>query len=172
MPTCWASFAAWVCPTRWEVRAARWLLSSNLIMWLEGKDSSSSGRPFNNLVPCLQYSQVGSSQNKNNSLGSWSVLIITICFFPGACGGALMTGDTPRFLFSPGWPELYQPNLECSWVIRSPNSIVEFNLLSLDIEDEVSCLHDSLVIRDGRLSSQFDIKYNQDLSNLCYGFVL
>lgn len=83
-----------------------------------------------------------------------------------------MTGDTPRFLFSPGWPEQYQPNLECSWVIRSPNSIVEFNLLSLDIEDEVSCLHDSLVIRDGRLSSQFDIKYNQDLSNLCYGFVL
>lgn len=71
-------------------------------------------------------------------------------FFPGACGGSLMTGDIPSFLFSPGWPEPYQPNLECSWVIRSPNSIVEFNLLSLDIEDEVSCLHDSLVIRDGR----------------------
>lgn len=61
-----------------------------------------------------------------------------------------MTGDTPQFLFSPGWPELYQHNLDCSWVIRSPSSIVEFNLLSLDMEDEVSCLHDSLDIRDGR----------------------
>ncbi|XP_065114614.1 cubilin [Paramisgurnus dabryanus] len=68
---------------------------------------------------------------------------------PGACGGVLTTGDTPRFLFSPGWPEQYQPNLECSWVIRSPGSVVELNLLSLEIEDEVSCLHDSLVIRDG-----------------------
>ncbi|XP_026057290.1 cubilin-like [Carassius auratus] len=68
---------------------------------------------------------------------------------PGACGGTLMTGDNPQFLFSPGWPELYQHNLDCSWVIRSPNSIVEFNLLSLDMEDEVSCLHDSLSIRDG-----------------------
>jgi len=62
-----------------------------------------------------------------------------------------MTGDAPKFLFSPGWPELYQNNLECSWVIRSHglSSIVEFNLLFLDMEDEVSCLHDSLVIRDG-----------------------
>ncbi|KTF87440.1 hypothetical protein cypCar_00025640 [Cyprinus carpio] len=68
---------------------------------------------------------------------------------PGACGGTLMTGDNPQFLFSPGWPELYQHNLDCSWVIRSPNSIVEFNLLFLDMEDEVSCLHDSLAIRDG-----------------------
>ncbi|KAF4095682.1 cubilin isoform X1 [Onychostoma macrolepis] len=71
---------------------------------------------------------------------------------PGACGGTLMTGDNPQFLFSPGWPELYQHNLDCSWVIRSPNSIIEFNLLSLDMEDEVSCLHDSLSIRDGDIN--------------------
>ncbi|MGH0159306.1 UNVERIFIED_CONTAM: hypothetical protein FKN15_040677, partial [Acipenser sinensis] len=68
---------------------------------------------------------------------------------PGACGGALMTGDSPSFLFSPGWPSDYQNNLECTWVIRSPDSTVELNILSVDIESHSSCFYDSLVIRDG-----------------------
>lgn len=72
-------------------------------------------------------------------------------FFVGACGGIVTAGDTPGFLFSPGWPESYPPNLECSWVIRSDDSIVELNLLSLDIEDFPMCYLDSLVIRDGEL---------------------
>uniref|UniRef100_A0A3Q3W0B5 Cubilin n=1 Tax=Mola mola TaxID=94237 RepID=A0A3Q3W0B5_MOLML len=54
---------------------------------------------------------------------------------PGACGGIIMTEETPSFLFSPGWPENYPSNQECTWLIRSPDSTVEFNLLSLDIED-------------------------------------
>ncbi|KAJ8389047.1 hypothetical protein AAFF_G00124440 [Aldrovandia affinis] len=68
---------------------------------------------------------------------------------PGACGGALMPGDTPMFLFSPGWPENYDTYLECTWVIRSPDTIVELNLLSIDIEDGATCYYDSLVVRDG-----------------------
>lgn len=68
----------------------------------------------------------------------------------GACGGMLMTGETPNFLFSPGWPENYPPNQECTWLIRSPDSTVEFTLLSLDIEDYPMCYFDSLVIRDGK----------------------
>uniref|UniRef100_A0A674MJW2 CUB domain-containing protein n=1 Tax=Takifugu rubripes TaxID=31033 RepID=A0A674MJW2_TAKRU len=60
-------------------------------------------------------------------------------FLLGACGGIVTTGDTPRFLFSPGWPENYPPNLECSWLIRSEDSIVELNLLSLDIENYPMC---------------------------------
>lgn len=75
-----------------------------------------------------------------------------------------MTGDNPQFLFSPGWPELYQHNLDCSWVIRSPNSIVEFNLLSLDMEDEVSCLHDSLSIRDGRFCHIMGLQHKSQLT--------
>ncbi|XP_056290732.1 cubilin [Pseudoliparis swirei] len=71
---------------------------------------------------------------------------------PGACGGMLMTGETPGFLFSPGWPEQYLPYLECTWLIRSPDSTVELNLLSLDIEDIPDCYYDSLVIRDGSSS--------------------
>ncbi|KAI4871253.1 hypothetical protein NFI96_019773 [Prochilodus magdalenae] len=80
---------------------------------------------------------------------------------PGACGGILRPEDTPRFLFSPGWPNLYDPNLECSWVIRSPESTVELNLLYMDIEDEETCLYDSLVVRDG------DTNLSPLLASLC-----
>ncbi|XP_064190205.1 cubilin [Anguilla rostrata] len=68
---------------------------------------------------------------------------------PGACGGVLMPGDTPMFLFSPGWPENYEAYLECTWVIRSPDSTVELNVLSVDIEDDPTCYYDGLVVRDG-----------------------
>ncbi|KAF0028409.1 hypothetical protein F2P81_019496 [Scophthalmus maximus] len=68
---------------------------------------------------------------------------------PGACGGVLIAGETPGFFFSPGWPEEYPNDQECTWLIRSPDSIVEFNILSLDMEDYPTCYFDSLVIRDG-----------------------
>ncbi|XP_047205867.1 cubilin [Girardinichthys multiradiatus] len=71
---------------------------------------------------------------------------------PGACGGLLMTGNSPGFLYSPGWPENYPPNQECTWLIRSPNSIVEFNFLSLDMEGYPPCYSDSLIIKDGATS--------------------
>uniref|UniRef100_A0A673AMU3 Cubilin n=1 Tax=Sphaeramia orbicularis TaxID=375764 RepID=A0A673AMU3_9TELE len=71
---------------------------------------------------------------------------------PGACGGMLMTGESPQFVFSPGWPENYPPNQECTWLIHSPQSTIEFNLLSLDMEDYPTCYFDSLVIRDGATS--------------------
>uniref|UniRef100_A0A671XF34 Cubilin n=1 Tax=Sparus aurata TaxID=8175 RepID=A0A671XF34_SPAAU len=71
---------------------------------------------------------------------------------PGACGGLLMTGESPGFLYSPDWPENYPTNQECTWLIRSPDSTVEFNLLFLDMEDYPMCYFDSLVIRDGATS--------------------
>uniref|UniRef100_A0A665V841 Cubilin n=1 Tax=Echeneis naucrates TaxID=173247 RepID=A0A665V841_ECHNA len=71
---------------------------------------------------------------------------------PGSCGGMLITGETPGFLYSPGWPESYQHNQECTWLIRSPDSTVEFNILYLDMEDYPTCFFDSLVIRDGDTS--------------------
>lgn len=71
-------------------------------------------------------------------------------FVSGACGGVLMTGENPDFLFSPGWPDNYPPNQECIWLIRSPDSTVGFNLLFLDIDNSPNCDSESLVIRDGR----------------------
>ncbi|CAL1576609.1 unnamed protein product [Knipowitschia caucasica] len=68
---------------------------------------------------------------------------------PGACGGSLVTGASPGFLFSPGWPDPYPLDEECTWLIRSPDSTVELNLLFVDMEDYPNCYFDSLVIRDG-----------------------
>ncbi|KAF7648099.1 hypothetical protein LDENG_00162070 [Lucifuga dentata] len=68
---------------------------------------------------------------------------------PGACGGILIAGESPGFLYSPGWPGVYPSNLECTWLIRSPDSIVELNILSVDMEDDIACLSDRLIVRDG-----------------------
>ncbi|KAM6215214.1 cubilin [Rhynchocyon petersi] len=67
----------------------------------------------------------------------------------GACGGFLRTGESPTFLFSPGWPERYENGADCSWLIQAPDSTVELNILSLDIESHRTCNYDRLVIRDG-----------------------
>ncbi|KAF6722152.1 Cubilin [Oryzias melastigma] len=71
---------------------------------------------------------------------------------PGACGGQLVAGESSAFLFSPGWPGQYPQNQECTWLIRSPGSVVEFNILSLDIEGSPPCYFDRMVIRDGATS--------------------
>lgn len=55
----------------------------------------------------------------------------------------------PVFLFSPGWPENYNNREDCMWLIQAPDSTVELNILSLDIESHRTCDYDRLVIRDG-----------------------
>ncbi|XP_053215446.1 cubilin [Podarcis raffonei] len=67
----------------------------------------------------------------------------------GACGGFSRTSETPSFLFSPNWPSNYRNFADCTWVIRAPDSTVEINILSLDIESHRSCNYDKLVLRDG-----------------------
>ncbi|MEE6466792.1 hypothetical protein FKM82_007053 [Ascaphus truei] len=93
------------------------------------------------------------SVSKKGFLLEWSAIeastepLPTIA--PGACGGILMTGETPSFFFSPGWPNNYASHLVCTWVIRAPESTVELNILAVDLEKHRSCNYDKLVIRDG-----------------------
>ncbi|XP_036131390.1 cubilin [Molossus molossus] len=79
----------------------------------------------------------------------------------GACGGFLRTGEAPVFLFSPGWPENYGNHADCTWLLQAPDSTVELNILSLDIESHGTCNYDKLVIRDG------DNNMAQQLAILC-----
>ncbi|XP_001377380.2 cubilin [Monodelphis domestica] len=79
----------------------------------------------------------------------------------GACGGYLRSGEAPGFFYSPRWPENYNNGADCSWVIHAPDSTVELNILSLDIESQQSCTYDRLVIRDG------DSNADQQLTVLC-----
>ncbi|XP_063777593.1 cubilin [Pseudophryne corroboree] len=94
-----------------------------------------------------------STIRKKGFLLEWTAIDISPGPVPnitqGACGGVLRTGETPLFVFSPGWPNQYAPNLMCTWVIRSPESTVELNLLYVDIEAHGTCNYDRLVIRDG-----------------------
>uniref|UniRef100_UPI00398F64EE cubilin n=1 Tax=Pristiophorus japonicus TaxID=55135 RepID=UPI00398F64EE len=80
---------------------------------------------------------------------------------PGSCGGVVVTGDSPTFLFSPGWPNNYGTHLDCAWIIRAPQSTVELNILHLDIEPDRFCNYDKLVIRDG------DNRLSPLLATLC-----
>ncbi|XP_062900253.1 cubilin isoform X2 [Mobula hypostoma] len=68
---------------------------------------------------------------------------------PGSCGGVVVAGESPTFLFSPDWPSNYGAHLDCAWIIWAPQSTVEFNILALDIELDTHCKYDKLVIRDG-----------------------
>lgn len=72
----------------------------------------------------------------------------------GACGGFLRTGEAPLFLFSPGWPDSYGNRADCMWLIQAPESTVELNILSMDIEAHRTCNYDKLVIRDGEKHSK------------------
>lgn len=61
-----------------------------------------------------------------------------------------MTGDAPVLFFSPGWPGQYTNRADCVWVIYAPDSTVELNILSMDIESQATCDYDKLIIRDGK----------------------
>ncbi|XP_067869413.1 cubilin isoform X2 [Heterodontus francisci] len=68
---------------------------------------------------------------------------------PGSCGGVVVARDSPIFLFSPSWPNNYESDLDCSWIIRAPQATVELNILALAIEPDIRCNYDMLLIRDG-----------------------
>lgn len=61
----------------------------------------------------------------------------------------MVTGDTPVHIFSPGWPREYANGADCIWIIYAPDSTVELNILSLDIEPQQSCIYDKLIVKDG-----------------------
>lgn len=62
----------------------------------------------------------------------------------------MTTGDTPLLFFSPGWPGQYHNHADCTWIIYAPDSTVELNILSMDIEPQLMCAYDRLIIRDGK----------------------
>lgn len=115
-----------------------------------GTETKSFSSTRNSLT--LQFSSDSSVSGKGFLL-EWFVMNVSVGPLPtiatGACGGFLRTGDVPVFLFSPGWPENYNNREDCMWLIQAPDSTVELNILSLDIESHRTCDYDRLVIRDG-----------------------
>lgn len=79
-------------------------------------------------------------------------------FLTGACGGFATISEVPLMLFSPGWPSNYGNFANCMWVITAPDSTVQFNILTLDIESHSSCDYDKLVFRDGEKHLWYNIQ--------------
>ena len=58
------------------------------------------------------------------------------------------------FVRSLYYPRQYHNNANCEWVISVPNgNIISISLKDLRLEDSDSCIHDYLIIRDGKRSS-------------------
>ncbi|XP_004716072.1 cubilin [Echinops telfairi] len=123
---------------------ASFVSSRNSLTFQFSSDSSVSGKGF-----LLEWFAVAASDGPLPTIA------------PGACGGFLRTGDAPAFLFSPGWPEKYSDRADCAWLIHAPDSTVELNILSMDIESHESCYYDKLVVNDG------DSSEAQELAVLC-----
>ncbi|NP_445784.3 cubilin precursor [Rattus norvegicus] len=118
--------------------------SRNSLTFQFSSDSSVSGRGF-----LLEWFAVDVSDSTPPTIA------------PGACGGFMVTGDTPVHIFSPGWPREYANGADCIWIIYAPDSTVELNILSLDIEPQQSCNYDKLIVKDG------DSDLSPELAVLC-----
>uniref|UniRef100_A0A673MIH9 CUB domain-containing protein n=1 Tax=Sinocyclocheilus rhinocerous TaxID=307959 RepID=A0A673MIH9_9TELE len=54
------------------------------------------------------------------------------------------------YLKSPGWPDIYPHNLECSIVLQAPqNTAISLFFTSFDVENHPSCNYDYLEVRNG-----------------------
>uniref|UniRef100_A0A0B7BPM5 CUB domain-containing protein n=1 Tax=Arion vulgaris TaxID=1028688 RepID=A0A0B7BPM5_9EUPU len=86
---------------------------------------------------------------------------------PG-CGGQLVASETQQNLTSPGYPSVYEHNLDCSWTISVPvgNTII-VNIISIDMEGSGGCYYDYLRLSNGGLSP-FRPRFNSNFrSTFC-----
>ncbi|ODM98815.1 Cubilin [Orchesella cincta] len=70
-------------------------------------------------------------------------------FSRSECGGQI---TTPRTITSPGHPFTSAANMNCTWVVTSPNDrVVRFKFKFLEMEFHTSCGYDSVRLYDGPL---------------------
>ncbi|XP_076296135.1 cubilin [Lasioglossum baleicum] len=78
-----------------------------------------------------------------------------------------LENDESRALHSPGWPDGYDNNLQCTWVFTcTPGWHIDLRLLILDLEEMGGCAADSLSVYDGdALNAPDNAKL---LERMCY----
>ncbi|KAM8967664.1 cubilin [Pelodytes ibericus] len=70
---------------------------------------------------------------------------------PGGCGGVFQASSGE--IHSPNYPQVYDDNTDCSWVIRvDVGHRVSLNFTDFDIEHHNSCTYDSISVYDGENS--------------------
>lgn len=81
-----------------------------------------------------------------------------IASYEAICGGDLMI-DSEGHLESPNYPLEYQPNKECIWRIKVPETYqVALKFQSFEVEMHDSCVYDYVEIRDGLTNNSPIIK--------------
>ena len=71
------------------------------------------------------------------------------CFSQG-CGGEVKLNVQSGSIFSPEFPESYQPNLDCTWTVQVQYpSLVSLTFNEFELEDSVGCISDYVIVRDG-----------------------
>ena len=67
---------------------------------------------------------------------------------PAGCGGNLNSGS--GFIYSPNYPNPYDPNDDCGWLIDvGQGHVVNFEFLDLDLEHHHNCTWDHVALYDG-----------------------
>ena len=76
------------------------------------------------------------------------IIHFIILFFPLECGGSF--SDLTGVITSPGYPSLYPSNQNCVWILSMPNgNQIRLNFEYFDLEVNVNCDYDYLLVRDG-----------------------
>ena len=51
-------------------------------------------------------------------------------------------------IFSPNHPHLYPSNKDCSWqIVGGPNMFIEAKVVNMDVQANVRCMNDYLMVR-------------------------
>ncbi|XP_048223975.1 LOW QUALITY PROTEIN: cubilin [Perognathus longimembris pacificus] len=75
-----------------------------------------------------------------------------------ACGGNLHMAE--GIFDSPGYPDVYPPNVECVWnIVSSPGNQLQLSFISFQLEDSPNCRKDFLEIREGNATGPLVGRY-------------
>ncbi|XP_067667452.1 procollagen C-endopeptidase enhancer 1-like [Haliotis asinina] len=66
------------------------------------------------------------------------------------CGANLTAKVTPQFLTTPGYPNMYQNEARCRWIIEAPgHNTVQMRVIDSNIENQLFCRYDWAKVLDG-----------------------
>uniref|UniRef100_U3KLX7 Cubilin n=1 Tax=Oryctolagus cuniculus TaxID=9986 RepID=U3KLX7_RABIT len=75
-----------------------------------------------------------------------------------ACGGTFYMAEGG--FDSPGYPDVYPPNVECVWnIVSSPGNQLQLSFISFQLEDSQNCSKDFMEIREGNATGQLVGRY-------------
>ncbi|XP_078578540.1 ovochymase-like isoform X1 [Branchiostoma floridae x Branchiostoma japonicum] len=99
------------------------------------------------------FESAGGDNTRTCRDGDWTGTDL-VCERQPVCESTTMLSGVSGAFTSPGYPNNYQNNQQCSWKITvAPEKIVAINFEAMDIENHHRCGYDALVVYDGPTSA-------------------